>query len=303
MQALCIGVNELAGDIVPYIKNELEQYDIHKKKYSIDEVNSNGSTSIICKVKNDGIIGTKSTKLYNSLRIHISNALADYIINKYEEKLIERIINCNYCYFNALEKKEVIKFAMRIIRNEDKSFLNSLFQIRRRNIIIRKLLDYFEGSDNIILDGFVNFRLKDYIIDLEEIVDKAVDDFLMDKEYKEFIKLLTYFVEIQEPKFDVVHVITRKDNRYTLMDQDFNEITNQCIKEFINDISVNDINYDDLLVSSLITLAPRNIVIHGSIPIKNKELLKTIKNVFYGRIAMCTSCEMCQREIMEKESQ
>ena len=45
-------------------------------------------------------------------------------------------------------------------------------------------MDYFDNSNSIILDGFVNFRLKDYIKDLEEIVDKAVDDFLTDREYR-----------------------------------------------------------------------------------------------------------------------
>ncbi len=85
-----------------------------------------------------------------------------------------------------------------------KSFINTLYQIRRRNVIVRKLMDYFENTDSLILDGFVNFRLKDYMKDLEEIVDKAVDDFLMEREYKEFIRLLRYFVDIQEPKISTL---------------------------------------------------------------------------------------------------
>ena len=42
-------------------------------------------------------------------------------------------------------------------------------------------MEYFESSNTIILDGFINFRLKDYLKDLEEIVEKAVDNFLMEK--------------------------------------------------------------------------------------------------------------------------
>lgn len=302
MQFLSIGVNEYAEDVKQHITNELLQLKNKKVDYSINEVNSNGATSIICSVSDDKEIDEKSAQSYNLLMAHVSNALADYIIRQYEEKLISRVINSNYCYFNTSEKQEILNLALRIIRNDDKNFLNSIFQIRRRNIIVRKLLDYFEGSNNLILDGFVNFRLKDYIKDLEDIVDKAVDDFLMEREYKEFIRLLRYFVDIQDPKFDVIHIIVRYDSKYILLDEDRREITNECIQEFVNEINEGEINYDDLLVSSLITLAPKKIIIHSAGQFRNKELLETIKNVFSGRVLICSGCETCMINMVKSEN-
>jgi putative sporulation protein YtxC len=228
--------------------------------------------------------------------------LADYIIRQYEERLLTRIINGNYCYFNSAEKKEILGKALNIIRNEDKNFFNSLFQIRRRNVIIRRLMDYFDNSNSIILDGFVNFRLKEYMKDLEDIVDKAVDDFLMDREYREFIRLLRYFVDIQEPKLDTVHVIVGYNNKYTLLDESRKEITNECIQEYVNEIAEGEINYDDLLVSSLITFAPRKIVIHGNDQFRNKELMETIKNVFSGRVVLCPGCDTCMVNMAKSET-
>lgn len=154
-------------------------------------------------------------------------------------------------------------------------------------------MEYFEHSNSVILDGFVNFRLKDYVKDLEEIVDKAVDDFLMEREYKEFIRLLRYFVDIQEPKFNVIHIIAGYDNKYILLDENKHEITNECLQEFMNDLPEGEINYDDLLVSSLITMAPRKLIIHGTKGFRNKELLETIKNVFWGKLIVCSECELC----------
>jgi len=232
------------------------------------------------------------------LVFHISNALADYIISKYEEKLIARTISSNYCYFNSVEKKEILKLAKKIINSEDKNLLSSIFQVRRHNIIVKRLLDYFENSNSIILDGFVNFRLKEYIKDIEDIVDKAVDDFLMEREYMEFIRLLRYFVDIQNPKFNTVHVVINFDNKYILMNETKKEITDDFIQEFMNELSQGEINHDDLLVSSLITLAPRKIVLHGIEYFKNKELLETIKNVFIGKVAQCTSCSLCSRNMV-----
>ena len=163
-------------------------------------------------------------------------------------------------------------------------------------------MDYFDNSNNIILDGFVNFRLKEYIKDLKEVVDKAVDDFLMDREYKEFIRLLRYFVDIQEPKIDTVHVIVSYDNRYTLLDEKKKEITNECIQEYVNEIAEGEINYDDLLVSSLITFAPRKIIIHCTGQFRNKELMETIKNVFSGRVVICQGCDVCMVNIAKSEN-
>lgn len=302
MQFLCIGVNGSADAVMQHITNELQQLKNKKINYSINEVNSEGSTSIICTVNDGRFYREKSIESYRVLKTYISNALADYIIRQYEERLLTRIIHSNYCYFTSVEKKEILSKALNIIRNEDKNFFNSLFQIRRRNVIIRRLMDYFDNSNNIILDGFVNFRLKEYIKDLEDIVDKAVDDFLMDREYREFIRLLRYFVDIQEPKLDTVHVIVSYDNRYTLLDESKKEITNECIQEYVNEIAEGEINYDDLLVSSLITFAPRKIIIHGTDQFRNKELMETIKNVFSGRVVICQGCDVCAVNLVKSET-
>jgi putative sporulation protein YtxC len=302
MQFLCIGVNGSAEMVMQHIKNELRQLKNKKINYSINEVNSEGSTSIICTVNDGRFYREKSLESYKVLKTYISNALADYIIRQYEERLLVRIINSNFCYFNAVERKEILDRALNIIRNDDKTFINSLFQIRRRNVIVRRLMDYFDNSNNIIPDGFVNFRLKEYIKDLEEVVDKAVDDFLMDREYREFIRLLRYFVDIQEPKIDTVHVIVGYDNHYTLLDGSKNEITNECIQEYVTEISEGEINYDDLLVSSLITFAPRKIVIHSTGQFRNKELMETIKNVFAGRVVLCQGCEICSVIMVKSET-
>ncbi len=303
MQFLCIGVEGNADAVKQHITDELKHLKSRKMDYSINETDSYGIASIICSVNDDRLYDEKSKQSFKALKIHVSNALADYIIRQYEEKLINRIINGNYCYFNSAERKEIMKRAQRIVRNEDNTFINTLFQIRRRNVIIRKLLDYFESTNNIIIEGFVNFRLKDYIKDLEEIVDKAVDDFLMEREYREFIRLLRYFVDIQDPKFDSIHVIVGYDGKYTLFDENKREITNECIQEFINEISEGEINYDDLLVSSLITLAPRSIVIHCIERFKNRELLETIKNVFSGKVFLCNGCSICTVNLVKKEDQ
>lgn len=301
MQFLCIGVSERADDIKQQISKELQNLKNNKIKYSIDEVDAGGSTSIICKIDDGKSVEESNSCHFDALRIHVSNALAQFIIKQYEEKLLERIINSNYCYFNTPEKKEIAKIAVRLINNEEKNFLSGLFRVRRYNTIVKRLIDYFESSNNLILEGFVNFRLKEYIKELEEIVDKAVDDYLMQREYREFIKLLRYFVDIQEPKFDVIHIIADYDGKYILLDDGKREITKDCIREYTSEIAQDEVNYDDLLVSSLITLAPGKVIIHCLSQFKNKELFETIKNVFLGKVVICNGCEICLLNILKKK--
>lgn len=294
MQVLSIGINDCAEDVLKYIENELQQLKNDNIGYSIDKVVNEGNDSIVCRILETKLQTKGSKQAYKALILNVSNALADYIIWCYEEKLIRRIVNANYCYFSKNERKEILREAFLVTKNEDKSFLNTLLQIRRRNIIVKSLMEYFENTNSVILDGFINFRLSDYIKDLEEIIEKAVDSFLMEKEYREFIKLLKYFVDIQEPKYDNIHIIVDTQGKYTLYDEKGKEITNECIKEYLNEISQGEINYDDLLVSSLITLAPKKVTIHCIESFKNNQLLETIRNIFHNNIVICKGCNICK---------
>lgn len=302
MEFLCIGVDSCADTVVDYIENELQQLKGNKIDYSIEVIDKGGTKSITCDTCDEKYEKNVFLQLNKKLRLHVCNALADYIIRKYEEKLIARTISSNYGYFTCVEKKEIQDKAFKIIRNEEKNILNNLFRVRRRNLIISKLMEYLENSDNLILEGFVNFRLKEYVKDLEDIADKAVDDFLMEREYKEFIRLLRYFVDMQEPKFLTIHVVIGFEDKYILLDGKGKEITSECVQEFVSELSDGEINYDDLLVSTLITFAPQKIVIHCAERLNNKQLMDTIKSVFSNKVIQCKGCWMCVSNIVKSEN-
>lgn len=295
MRVLSIGVNEYTNDSIEYLVCQLNQLGQNKLRVTTTLVESPQGKIITCKLNESRIVSALSENNFNILKQSTSLILSDYIIRYYEEKLIQRIINANYCYFNQIEKKQISDISASLLSSDNEKSKLSLFLSKRKNIISKKLLEYFEENNNeVIIDGFVNFRIKDYIKELEDIVDKAVDAFLMQREYQEFIKLLRYFVDIQEPKFEAVHILTSYDNKYIILDNLHKEITEACIKEFLSDVPGGDINYDDLLVSSLITLAPIRIYLHGASHIRNKELVETIKNVFLNRVIICSGCDLCK---------
>ena len=166
----------------------------------------------------------------------------------------------------------------------------------RRNNIVHRVIEYLERNQEIVLEGFINFRLKDYIMEIEDIVDAAVDDFLLEKEYLEFIRLLRYFVEIQEPKINEVHILLEKNNVFKLVDRNGKAIESEYLDGFAVELMNNSINYEDLLISALITLAPRLVVIHLTNPDEPRDTIKTIENVFGKRVRRCNGCIICSKE-------
>ncbi|HAG43520.1 MAG TPA: putative sporulation protein YtxC, partial [Clostridium sp.] len=53
------------------------------------------------------------------------------------------------------------------------------------------------------------------------------------------------------------------------------------------------VSSEDLIISGLITSAPKKIVIHCVENSRNKELIETIKNVFVERVEFCNDCAKC----------
>jgi len=222
----------------------------------------------------------------------VANALSDIIINHWEPILIRRIIKENYFYFNRTEQNKIYEFAKALLNyNEVSGKYDISFQIKRKTFVLHRIQEFLSSNSLIILDGFVNFRLKEYIMQLEDSVDLAIDEFLMDKEYREFIKLLRHFVDLQEPKRDLVNVVFTS-NQIILMDENLNFIERDSSLDLIAKENP-DVNMDDITVSTLINIAPRRITIHGYNGSEKREVANALYNIFEGRVSFCNHCDIC----------
>lgn len=224
---------------------------------------------------------------HDRIKNRLATVIAEVIIEDWAHLLIKKIIREHYYFFNEEEKRAIEEKVLDIIKNK----LNYYFFYRKENIT-KKILDYLNKNRELVLDGFVNFRLKDYKLDLEELVDIVVDDFMLEKEYFEFIRLLKYFVDIQEPKVPEVNIILNEKN-FKLLNSQGNEIENEYLEGILLESTDSNINYEDLLISALITLAPQKLVIHTEKKDNRQETLKTIENVFGNKVSYCLSCSFC----------
>jgi putative sporulation protein YtxC len=227
-------------------------------------------------------------------RRYVAHALSDVIMGQWEKLLLNDIIRENYYYFNEEERKTIYQYASGYINQDSGSDLGAThYRAVRRNKILQKIMEFLRSNNDIVIDGFIRFRLKEYVGELHEAADRAVDDFLMEREYKEFVQLLKYFVEIQDPRVDVVHVLLKPNGVFKLFDGQYRVLNSEYLEGFMMDLVDSEINYEDMLISTLITVAPQEIVFHPGKGEAPRNTIETIKNVFSNRVKLCGGCELC----------
>jgi len=300
MYLTTIAIKNNDDKIKNHIFSKLESIKKEDINITHEEYTAGDTFFIRCGIREGFMAKLMEPKSYEDLKYSLSEILCDVIINNYESKLLKKIIKEYYLYLTEYERNQVYEAAIKALSIEN-GYKEGFYGQTRRTRIIRNILNYLNAENMIIIDGFVNFRLNDYIKDLSEIVEKVVEDYITEREYNEFIKLLRYFVEIQDCKINTVNIVPAENGGYHLTDCKKNPINCECFEELKAEIGDSDISYDDLLISTLITIAPNKIIIHNTESFKNRELFKTINNVFYDRMELCKGCDICSMIKNSKE--
>lgn len=217
------------------------------------------------------------------------NVVAEYIIERYECRLLRRVLEEEYRELSPLQKREVLK-SIELFSDDP-----AIGYRARKQAVLLSIYDYLKEDTTMLIDGFVAFRLKEYESILSQLAKRLVEHYLTRKEYEEFISLLKYFVNVQEQRPEKTHIIIGDSGGYTLLDEQGEDITAPSFADFIEgEILLTEEAYDDLLISVLITLAPKTITVHNCLAIKNHELFSTISQVFDGKIDYCSGCHFCK---------
>ncbi|MGM0411068.1 MAG: sporulation protein YtxC [Bacillota bacterium] len=205
---------------------------------------------------------------------HLANIIAGVVLNNLEEKLVKKIVNNKFNKFTENEREKIISLAVKQLKD-------SMYEKNKdKKLIVQRILKYLDNNNNFNLEGFVRFRLKEYMYNIHLAIKQAVDNMIIEKEYEEFIELLEYFVSLQDIKIPLVHLYKKEDGSYKLVDKNGKIIKNNLVKSYIKELLEEEISYEDILISSLINLSPGKIIIHFD----NKELSKTLNKIFKDKI-------------------
>lgn len=124
-------------------------------------------------------------KVYDNLIIHyqekeyidefyeiIALILKKCIEKFYEEDFINKNVEKNYFYLSKLERVYISEIAKKVLELPDE-------KIGFKNDILKNIIkDYLLENKKIVLEGFVNFRIKPYKDLLEKIVEVSVFSYL-----------------------------------------------------------------------------------------------------------------------------
>lgn len=222
----------------------------------------------------------------------VTKLILDLILNIYSKDIIYKQIGTNFGNLKANEKMEVVEISKELLLDDEN------FTVEKE-YINNQIKNYIMDIPFISVDGFMLFRLKGFNLFIDLVIDKGVEEYTVEKEYREFIKILKYFVEAQEPKYDLVNIVFEDEN-YTLLDNNDNKIDNNFFEEVVEELGSVSISEDDLLISSLIVLSPKNIIIHLDEKNRERDVVKIIVDVFQDKVYFCLGCEKCKGKVKIK---
>lgn len=266
---------------------------LKKKKIIIGIVESMEANKRIIKILCDDSIYNES--IFNKICLYISNIIYKHVIYQYQSKEMYDFLTENYYFLKHEELLEVEKKIMKVLIMEEKAEDEIFIYCNNKiNLIIEKIKECIEENREINIDGFITFRMRELREDFEEIIDRIVERYIVEKEYEEFIRLLKYFVDIQDSKIEEVDIYINPLGVYTITDGKGTDIFSIMLKELSDsEVKIDNANIEDVLISGLITNAPKRIIIHGVKNCNNKEFLNTILKVFGERVCICEKCDIC----------
>ena len=274
MKTVCIKTNNL--EVTNYLLENLKQLKLDNIYISFHKFKIFDNIFIHYKGKN--------LELFLST---ISHILVFLVFNIYEEDIFKKILHQEYFYFDELEKKDILC----IVKNNMKDNINIFTD--KEKVLFNIFYDQIKKESKLYLKGFLNFRIKNYIKELEFIIENAINEYLIEKEYKEFVSLLKLYINTETSKIDLVHLVYSSKHP-VLLDKNKNIIKtdmNLLNAKYLSDISFSSF---DMILNTLLNLLPKKIYIHlideNEIGI---DFLNTLKLIFENKITICTDCNIC----------
>ena len=289
---MTIVYDEKIKDIIGELSEVKETFSAKKINFGIVESMeaNNHIVKIFCEDKD---YNERTVQIFN---IYFGEIIYDVIAAEFLKQHMEYFINENYFFLKEEEifdVKNVLKDAIICkgkIMNDD-----MIFYLNRKNAIVKKIIACNEQNSEFNINGFITFRMKELLVEFESIAEKVIEKYMAEKEYNEFIKLLKYFVEIQESKINEVNIIIKEQGQYIMLDDSGNNILEFMLTDIYEADYHGSISMEDVIISGLITNSPQRIILHCVELCDNMEFVETIKNVFCDRVIMCDGCKICNR--------
>ena len=246
---------------------------------------------IQCKFHDPSSEATENENMVQKIhRYYLANALAETILQHWEKEHVREIIQKKHLLIDD-HWQMVINMALDYL-NKGLGHVRG-YSLNRKTSLVTQILGCLDHSSVFDIEGFLRFQAQEYKTEVNKAVEYALNEYVIEKEYLEFILLLKNFVDSQKPRLESLHVGMTTQGKFNLYNNEGVKVTHQFLEDYQLD-NVHELGYEDLLVSALIAVAPRQITLHICYE-GYKDTLKTIRSVFGDRVHDCQGCPLCEK--------
>lgn len=216
----------------------------------------------------------------------ISEIISNYFFLYEERDIIHQLIHKQYHSSYPEDADDIEKRIYQLLTGHAQK------EYEAEKIWFRNQIHLFLSENNhLAMDGYFRFRTKPHQQWLSKYVQEAIDEYLLDREYKEFIELLKYFVSIQQSKFVRVHVIHKAKKNFQLLKEDGRPIQVNELDGTFHELIGHSFSGEDFIVGALLSTAPEEVILHTNAPEEN--VIRTLMQIFDERIILCKGCKRC----------
>lgn len=244
-------------------------------------------------------LSSNSFKIYDNVIVHYSGdnielfydyvciILTDIVLKFYEPLILKKELNNDFFYFSPSEKNRILELCDYENSIESEFFKDKYFSI------YNSFYKYVKEHHSIVLNGFFNFRLKEYNKNLDYILNTCINRYLIEREYFEFINILKLYINSNVPKVSNINLIYF-NNKAVLLD-DRNQVIDSKSKESLNAKFLSDITFsdNDYVLNYLLNTLPTRLTIHLPSNSVEDDFINTLKLIFEDRITICNNCDLC----------
>ena len=196
----------------------------------------------------------------------IAREMAHTFIDKENEKILYKTAKL-YKDVDTVDFKKFLKERLKDYFNNEK-FAES--------VIKDSLLEF----SNVNFDGILKFRMWRYKELITKISEEIYEEYLIRKQYDKIISLIKVIIKNSNSVVYHLNVDINEQRIYEIYDDNFNNITELCINEFLEEYNENLYTKTDFLLSTVLNLTPKVITIRNVDRINNTEFIETLRKIY-----------------------
>lgn len=221
---------------------------------------------------------------FDAIRQTMSDVLAEFIVQFKEKDILRDILVQEFELEDEKQIDDISRHTFYLLNMDELG--EEAETIRKSHLkleISAKAMDYFLFENQLSVEGFIRFRLKEQWESWRSAIDHALDEYWVEKENEDFICLQRHYLHNKERVHPLIHLVHIDDRNLLLYNQAWTTIHPDLERQA---------NYEDVILHFLLSLAPAKLVIHTEQP--NHHIMYTIRRIFEPNIQVCRTCRKCK---------